>query len=402
MLTLFAILLILSGFFSASETALYSLSNIELRTLLKQKRKGAVALARIKENPKRLIIIILIGNNIINVAASVLATSMATQYFSSYGTGIAFGATTFLILVFGEILPKSIATAQATFIALLIARPIELIGWILYPLVILFEKLAQITGTIKPIQITEEDVQTMTALGVEAGTIEESEEEIIGNVFRFSDVTVEDVMTPRTNIFSLNVDFKLIEAIESIKKFPFSRIPVFKNNKDNIIGILYTKDLLKYTTNQSEKITLDKIIKEPYFIPEQKTLNDLLKKFQQKAIHIAIVVNEYGEITGLVTLEDLLEELVGEIIDEKDIDRSFSKRIDKNTILVDGATEIGKINNFFKINIPGSENDTISAFILNKIGKIPSKGEKIELEDNLCLLVEESTKRTIIKVKISK
>lgn len=401
MLTLFIILLFLSGFFSGSETALYSLGKVEVTRLIKQKKRGAKALAHIKENPKRLIIVILIGNNIVNVAASVLATFLATQYFGSYGAGIAFGATTFLILLFGEILPKSMATAQASFISLLVARPIEIIGYILYPIVIIFEKLTKITGNIQPIQITEEDVQTMAALGVEAGTIEESEEEIIEKVFRFSDITAEDAMIPRSKIFCLNYNLTIVEAIKSIKKTPFSRIPVFKNSKDNIIGILYAKDLLKYSLKESQKLTIGEISKEPYFIPEQKSLNDLLKDFQKKAVHIAIIVNEWGEIIGLITLEDLLEELVGEIIDEKDIDRVSVKRTGKNTILVDGATEIGKINSFLKIKLSGNESETISALILDKLGRIPFKGEKIEL-DNLKISIEEATKKTILKVKISK
>lgn len=401
MLTLFIILLILSGFFSGSETALYSISGVEIKRLVREKRKGAKVLARIKENPKRLIITILIGNNIVNVAASILATILATQWFGSYGAGVAFGGTTFLILLFGEILPKSMATTQASFISLLVARPIELISYALYPLVFIFEKLMKITGTIQPIRITEEDVQTMAAMGVEAGTIEEEEEEIIEKVFQFTDITAEDAMTPRSKIFSLNHLLSATDAIKAIKKTPLSRIPVFKNSKDNIIGILYTKDLLQYSSKQSQKLTLGEVCKEPYFIPDQKPLNDLLKEFQKRAVHIAIVVNEWGEIIGLITLEDLLEELVGEIVDEKDLDRIFIKRIDKSTILVDGATEVGAINRFLKVKVPGNEHETISAVILDKLGYIPATGEKLEL-DNLKLVVEDATKKTILKVKISK
>ncbi|MDA2935859.1 hemolysin family protein [Patescibacteria group bacterium AH-259-L05] len=401
MLTVFIILLLLSGFFSGSETALYSISGVEVKRLLRQKKQGAKALSRIKEKPKRLIITILIGNNIANVAASILATILATQWFGSYGAGIAFGGTTFLILLFGEILPKSMATAQASFISLLVARPIELISYALYPLVVIFEKLVKITGTIQPIRITEEDVQTMTAMGVEAGTIEEEEREIIGKVFQFTDITAEDAMTPRSKIFSLNHTLSITDAIKAIKKAPLSRIPVFKNSKDNIIGILYTKDLLKYSSERAQKLTLGEICKEPYFIPDQKPLNDLLKEFQKRAVHIAIVVNEWGEIIGLITLEDLLEELVGEIADEKDVDRIVIKRIDKNTILVDGATEIGQINRFFKVKLPGNEHETISAVILDKLGRIPKKEEKLEL-DTVKIAIEDATKKTILKVKISK
>lgn len=401
MLTLFIILLLLSGFFSGSETALYSLSTIEVKRLVKKKKRGAKALARLKENPKRLIITVLIGNNIVNVAASVLATFLATQWFGSYGAGIAFGGTTFLILLFGEIVPKSMATAQASFIALWVARPIELFGYLLYPIIIIFEKLTKITGAIQPMQITEEDVQTMTAMGVEAGTIEEEEEEIIEKVFRFTDIVAEDAMTPRSKIFSLNYNLTISEAVKAIKKSPFSRIPIFKNSKDNIVGVLYTKDLLKHRSEKSEKTIIGEIGKEPYFIPEQKPLSDLLKDFQKRAVHIAIVVNEWGEIIGLITLEDLLEELVGEIIDEKDINRIFIKRMDKNNILVDGATEIGQINNFFKVNLPGNENETINAIILDQTGRILAKGEKIQISD-LKLSIEEATKKTILKIKITK
>ena len=401
LIIVFVILIILSGFFSSSETALFSLDKARLRTLVKQKVRGAKILAYLRKNPRRLIITILIGNNIVNIAASVLATTIGIKYFGSKGVGIAFGLTTFLILLFGEILPKSMAASRPTAISLSVGGPLKIIGWVLWPIIFLFEKAAKIVGPGEKHQITEEEIRAIAEMGVEAGTIEKKEEEIIEKAFRFTDITADDVMTPRTKMFRLNGELTLEDAIGAIRQAPYSRIPVFEKVPENITGILYAKDILNYPFEKLSQIYVRDIVKEPYFIPEQKPVDDLLKEFQGRAAHIAIVVNEYGEVVGLVTLEDLIEELLGEIIDEKDVNRILIKRIAKNAILVDGATEIGKINDFFNIELPGKETYTITSLVFEKLGRIPPPGEKLKI-DNLELEIAEATKKTILKVKISK
>lgn len=397
---LLVILLLLSAFFSSSETALFSLSMIQARTLLNQKKKGAKTLYKLKQNPKRLIVTILLGNNLVNIGASVLATVISTNLFGSKGAGIAVGIMTFLILVFGEIIPKSIATTTAEKLSLVVAKPILFFMYLLWPLVWLFEQVAKISGPTKAL-VSEEQIKTMATMGLEAGILKKEEKEIIEKAVEFADVTAEDVMTPRVDMFVLDGNLNLDDALSSITKSPFSRIPVYLGNKDNIIGVLYAKDVLKHIAESREMIKLKELAKKPFFVPEQMPIDKLFKEFQKKHIQIAIVVDEHGGVVGLATMEDLLEELVGEIIDETDISKELIMRLDKKTILVDGDTEIDAINNFFNVKIPGKGTDTISAVILDKIGRIPQKDEKINI-GNLTLTIKNVTDREIKKVKIEK
>lgn len=394
------LLLFFSAFFSASETALFSLSMVQARTLLNQKRKGAEVVYRLKKNPKRLIVTILLGNNLVNIGASVLATVISTNLLGSKGAGIAVGVMTFLILVFGEIIPKSIATTTAEKISLIVGKPILFCMYLFWPFVWFFEKIAKIFGRTEEL-ISEEQIKTMAIMGLEAGVLKKEEKEIIERAVRFADVTVEDVMTPRVDMFTLEGDLNLTEVLSTITKCPFSRIPIYIENKDNIVGILYVKDVLKYIAENKKDIKLKNLAKRPFIVPEQMPIDKLFKEFQKRHIQIAIVVDEHGGVVGLVTMEDLIEELVGEIIDETDISKELIKRIDKKTILVDGETEISAINNFFNVEIPGKGPETISAVILEKIGRIPKKGERINI-DNLNLTIEEVTEREIKKVKIEK
>jgi len=398
---IFIILLCFSAFFAASETALFSISFIRAAVLLKQHRRNAKIIYKLKQDPKKLVIAILIGNTVANVAASVLATIIATKYLGPRGPSIAFGVAAFLILLFGEILPKSMATAHAITLASIIAKPLEIIIWLLSPIVWIFEKIAHFTGSAKPHSFTGEEIKIMAEMGVEAGTVAQEEKNLIEKVFRFSDITTEDVMTPRTKMFCLQPQLTLVETLEATKPSHFSRIPVFEGNPDNIIGILYIKEILNYPPEELNKIYLRDIIKEPFFIPGDKPIDELLKEFQKISMHIAIVVNEHGEVIGLITLEDILEELVGEIIDEKDINEILIKRIDKNTILADANTEIQKINHFFNVELPEDEYKTISGLILGHLGRIPKAGEELQI-NNVKLKITEVTPKSVIKVQITK
>ncbi|MCK4968636.1 MAG: HlyC/CorC family transporter [Candidatus Aenigmarchaeota archaeon] len=399
----FIILIGLSAFFSGTETALFSLSNVAARMMLKQKGKKRIAriILALKKKPRRLIVTILIGNNLANIGASVLATIYFTKLFGSKGPAITLGIVTFLTLVFAEIIPKSTAALAPRKMALYLAKPIRIFMYLIWPLVIFFEFIAKASGGKLRRSVSEEEIKTMTAMGVEAGTIEEKEQEMIEKIFQFNDVTAEDVMTPRIKMFCLDAELTLKEAMTAIIKCPFNRIPIYKKSVDNIVGVIYTKRCLTCLSKGLKNIKLDKISSLPLIVPAQKVIDDLFKEFQLKHNHIAIVVNEYGEIIGLVTLEDLLEELVGEIIDETDINEKLIKRIDKETILVDGETEVDDINDFFNIELPIKGTETISALILEKIGRIPKKGERIFLK-NVKISIEEVTKKKINKVKINK
>ena len=239
-------------------------------------------------------------------------------------------------------------------------------------------------------------------MGLESGSIKKEEEKIIERAIEFGDISAEDVMTPRVDMFCLDGNLMLTEALPDIVGSPFSRIPVYLENKDNIIGILYVKDVLRHMAgDHKNNIRLAQLAKRPFIIPEKIAINKLFKEFQVKHIHIAIAVDEYGGVVGLVTMEDLLEELVGEIIDETDLKKELIMRLNKKTILVDGDAEIDDINDFFNVKLPGKMTDTVSAVILEKIEKIPQKGEKIKI-NNLTLTIEEATAKEIKKVKIEK
>ena len=394
------ILILLSAFFSSSETALFSITPVKVRELLEKNKKGAKVLDKLKQNPKRLIVTILLGNNIVNIAASALATMIATDLFGSRGMAIAIGVMTFLVLVFGEIIPKSFAISKTEKISLFIAKPILFLMYAFFPLVWFFEQIAKIVGSSK-ILITGEEIKTTAMMGLESGAIKKQEEKIIERAIEFADINAEDVMTPRVDVFSLDGNLILDKALPDITTCPFSRIPVYLDERDNIVGILYVKDVLLQISKGSRDIELIDLAKKPFIIPEKMSINKLFKEFQFRHIHMAVAVDEHGTVVGVVTMEDLLEELVGEIVDETDINKELIMRIDKKTILVDGDTEIDDINDFFNVNLPGKMTDTISAVILGKIEKIPAHNEKIKI-NGLLLTIEQVTEKEIQKVKIEK
>ena len=394
------ILIIFSAFFSSAETALFSLSETRLRTLVDQKKKGAEILYKLRKNARKLIITILLGNNIVNIAASSFATVLAVDLLGDKGVGVAIGIMTFLILVFGEIIPKSVAIEKAEDFSLFFAKPILFLMHFFSPLVWILEKTTKVVAPRKML-ITGEEIKTIATMGFESGSIKKEEEKIIKKAIEFADIDAKDVMTPRIDMFSLDSELNLKDVLSDIASGPFSRIPIYSNNKDNITGILYIKDVLKYISKNGKDIRLADLSRKAFFIPEKMAVNNLFKEFKQQHIHIAIVVDEHGGVMGLVTMEDLLEELVGEITDESDISKDVIKRIDKKTILVDGDTEVENINDFLNIKLPGKASDTISALILEKIEKIPKIEEKIEI-DGIILTIIEVTDKEIKKIKIQK
>jgi len=405
-LIILIILIALSAIFSGTEIALFSLSQIKVKSLTKRKIKNSHLVAKLKQNPDRLLIIILIGNNLVNIAAAALATALAIKFFGSIGVGIATGAMTLLILIFGEIIPKSFATTHAERISLSVAKPLWFLSYILSPIITLFEYITKFFtkrwGKIsKKPSISEDELKIMTRIGVEEGSVEKHEEKIIRNVFLLNDITAENVMTAKSKMFTLDAKNKIKDSLKDIIECRYSRIPVYENKPDDIIGILYVKDVLHEIARDNRNITLKEIAKKPLFIPRSKVLDDLLPYFQRQHVHIAIVLNEYGEVIGLVTLEDLLEELVGEIIDETDIDKRLIRRLGKNAILVDGETEMRDINDFFNTEIPGSQNNAISRFILDELGEIPKQGREMRV-DSLRLIIEDADEKKIKKVKIVK
>lgn len=404
---LFVLLLLLSAFFSSFETAFYSLNKIKVRNLLQQKVKGAVLLSKLKENPRRVLSTLLAGNTIVNTGASALATVIATDYFGSSGAGIATGVVTFLVLIFGEITPKSLGIIYAERYALYTSRIVYFLSFLLYPIIFLTETpvnllIKIIKADVSQPLITEQEIKTAVQIGAEENVIEKKEKEMIEGALKLNDITAYEVRTPRIKMFCLSENLKLKDAMPLMIQEGFSRVPIYKATRDQISGIVYIKDLLLNIKEGKEEFLLKDIAQKPLFVSKETPLGTLFKELQSKHIHMAIVVDEYGGTSGLVTLEDLLEEIVGEITDETDLSPEAVKRIDKNTILVHGETEIEKVNRFFNVEIPIKKNYiTIYGFMHYLIKAIPKKGDVANYK-NLTFTVEDNVDNKSPKIVIKK
>ncbi|NOX71794.1 MAG: HlyC/CorC family transporter [Candidatus Micrarchaeota archaeon] len=395
------ILLGLSAFFSGSETALFSLSEIKIRRLVKEKRRGAKTLQKLKSNPGMLLSTILIGNNIVNIAASALATVVSIHIFGDIGTGIAVGVLTVLILIFGEIFPKSVAYNNAENISLLVARPLRVIMIIFWPVARLFSILNEKLTKANKQGVTEEDVKIALTMGEESGSIEKDEKLMIHNIFEFSDTHVSQIMTPRDDIIDIRKDSTIEDAINIMIDRGVSRLPVYKDGKDDIVGLVSLKDMLKHMKDGSMKKKITDDIQPVLFVPEIQRLDTLLDELRKKQFNMAIVVDENGNVSGLVTIEDLVEEIVGEIYDETDKEAIGIKKVDKKTVIVEGKTKLIDLRKYAGIKLTDKDINTVAGFITETLERLPRQGEIIET-DNASLTILKSTDKEILKVKIKK
>lgn len=412
-LIILGVLIIFSGFFSGAEIALFSLSSAKVRTLLEQDEKNSEMLARIKEEPQKLLITILIANNLVNIGSSSLATVLAIEKFGNAGAGIATGAMTFLILFFGEIVPKSFAQRYAEKWALTIAPAMRAITVLLIPFVwslnlltIAVQKLFRIPDT--PLVVSEDDVKAMVNIGHEEGSLEDDEKEMIENVFALNDTTARDVMTPNEYMVGFPMSDTIGEVLPIIEKTGYSRFPVFASSDGDVEGILYIKDVFVLLADELEgaaTAVLHKKVSElmisPLFVPDTMVLDDLMDMFQERRTHMGVVVDEHGSVVGLITLEDILERLVGEIKDETDIGSEMIERIDSHIVLVDPRVSIGQINAFFGSSLSGPESKNIGWRVLKEFGRIPEKGDSVVIDD-YSFIVEEADDRRIKRLKMIK
>ena len=382
------VLLLLSGFFSSAETALFSISKAKAIHLAKQKGSTNKLIKKMKADPHRLLSTILIGNNLVNVGASAIATAITIDLLESHAVGIATGVMTFLILIFGEIFPKSIATSNNILIARLVIFPLYWLSVLFTPLIVFLNFIPKLTGKIhKKPNVTEEELMTFVEVVEEEGGIEEEEKELIENIFEFDDTNASEIMAPRADMFVIDVNEEL--KLEEIVKSGFTRIPVIEEDIDHVVGILNIKDLLKHQATSDAAIDVRKIMRRPYFVPENKKLDNLLRQFKKRKQHMAIVVDEHGGVSGLITLEDALEEIVGEIIDETDTVEPHIVKTRSNEWRVLGKSEIDEVNETIEMNIPDSrEYDTFSGYVLDQIGRIPQEKEEIPLGHYLITVKE--------------
>ena len=398
------ILLLFSGFFSGAEVALISLTRSKAEQLFKKKKFGVVYVKKLKDDPQRMLATILIGNNLANVAASALASSIMIGIFENYAVGIAIGVMTLLILVFGEITPKSIAAKNNELISRLVAAPIWYLGIILAPILNILDKFLNkfiklIGIKAKEKVITEEEIISMIKIAEEEGSIKEIEEKMINRIFKFDDINASEIATPRRDMIMLESKLKIKDAFKLFLRKNHTRMPIYEKQKDNIVGIVHIKDLMKHMQGKSKSIS--KIMYKPYFIPEVKKLSDLLRQFQKRKEHMAIVIDEHGSVTGLVTLEDVLEEIVGEIMDETDIIAPNIKKIGKTTWIINGKTDIDEVNEKLNMKLKGKDYDTLSGFILKLTGKIPKENDEI-VYNKFKLKVEELEGNRISKIRVEK
>ncbi len=397
-------LVALSAFFSGSEIAFFSVSPFRARALAEEGRRGAQSLLRVKANSDRLLITILVGNNVCNIFAASIATYVATRAFGSAGVGLATGIVTLLVLFFGEITPKSFAVANAPRIALAAAPIFEVLSRALFFLVIPLEALTRALlpggGKGGP-SITEGEIRLMTRLGHDSGTIEEHERLLIERVFTLDTTQVWEAMTPRVDIFAWSQDRRLAEVAQELRTVPYSRIPVYSETIDNISGVLYVRDAYQALIAGQRDVTLRHLAREPLFVPESVTLIQLLRDFQARRIHMGIVVDEHGGTDGVVTLEDILEELVGEIIDEVDVPEEMIVRIDRNEILVSGATELRELNHLFNASFPLLEQRSLNGYLLQEFGRVPEPDDSIE-RDGIRIRVLAATDTQVVQARLTR
>jgi magnesium and cobalt exporter, CNNM family len=404
---LLAILIGLSGFFSGAEIALIGMSKARVNQLVKEKVRGARSLQKLKSNPSRMFAAINLGTNLVNVGSAALATQTALELFGDNGLAIAIGIMTFLLLVFGEITPKAYCNANATKIALRVSGILLTFSYAFYPFVILFERitnaiLKMVGSSRHPPPITEQEIYGVIEQGLEDKTLQKHERELVHGALKFDDTIIRSVMTPRTKMFMLPAKMLLFDALPLISKSGYSRIPIYGETTDLIVGILHVRDLLKRLEREERMVSLESLARKPIFVSQEQRISKLLKEMQGRQTHIAIVVDEFGGVEGCVTLEDLLEEIVGEIMDETDkIELNF-KIVDKNTMLASGDVEIDTVNDILKSNIQqGEDYSTLSGLLHDKLKDIPKVGDKIEL-DSIKMTVEEVINNQANRIKIEK
>ena len=400
------ILLFLSAFFSSSETALTTVNQIRMRTLADNGDKRAARVLHVTGNPGKMLSAILIGNNIVNLSASSISTSLAIHLFGNTGAGIATGILTFLILIFGEVTPKTMATIKADSMSLTVAAPIGLLMKILTPVIFIINKLSLglmflLHVNIKDAQkkMTEEELRTIVDVSQENGVIEHEERDMIHNLFDFGDAEAKEIMVPRIDMTFVQADATYQEVLDIFRQDMFTRLPVYEDSTDNVIGIINMKDFL--LQNDTPEFSVRNLLREPYFTYEHKNTADLFLEMRKSSISLAIVLDEYGVTAGLITLEDLLEEIVGEIRDEYDADEEDDiTRISDREFYVLGSANLNDVSEALSLHFTSDDYDTIGGYCLGLLDHLPEKNEIILTDNNILLRIDRMEKNRIERIYI--
>jgi len=405
-IVMLVILLIGSGFFSASETALMSLSRIRVRHMQEEGVKGAKLVGKLTEDSGKLLSSILVGNNVVNIAATSISTSLFISILGTQGVAVATALMTILVLIFGEITPKTIAANNSEKIAILVSKPIKVIILILTPVVWIFNIITNIIFKIFGIKsksgqpyITEEELRTMVNVSQEEGVLEIEERQIINNVFQFGDMQAKEAMVQRLDMVCIDADDGYKEIISLFKEEQFSRMPVYEESADDIIGIVNIKDIIFLEEDEIANFDIRNYVREAFFTYEFKKITELLEEMKKDKSQMAIVVDEYGGTAGLITIEDLVEEIVGEIEDEYDEDESDIEVIKEDEYIIDGSKKISEVNELIGTNLESEEFDSIGGFIIGHLKRLPEEHEVIEV-DGVKLCIESLDKNRIKKIRV--
>ncbi|MXV61531.1 DUF21 domain-containing protein [Natronorubrum sp. JWXQ-INN-674] len=406
-----AVLIVLSGFFSSSEIAMFNLPKHRLEGMVEDDVPGATLVKSLKDDPHRLLVTILVGNNIVNIAMSSIATAVLSIHFGGLvGVLLATFGITALVLLFGESVPKSYAVENTESWSIRISKPLKATEYLLYPLIILFDyltrqvnKLIGSTGAIESPYVTRDEIQEMIESGEREGVLEEEEHEMLTRIFRFNNTIVKEVMTPRLDMTAVPKDADIDEAIETCIQSGHARVPVYEGSLDNVQGVVHIRDLvrdLNYGETEAENLQLDDLIQPTLHVPESKNVDELLTEMRENRMHMAIVIDEFGTTEGLVTVEDMIEEIVGEIL--KSGEDEPVEEVDERTVIVRGEVNIEDVNEALDIDLPeGQEFETIAGFIFNRAGRLVEEGEEITY-DGVRITVETVENTRILKARLRK
>lgn len=425
-LLLLLILIVLNAFFAASEIALISLNDNKIRIMAEEGNKKAQLIANVLSEPSKFLATIQIGITL----AGFLASAFAAEHFAdrlvtlvkatrvtvsesilkNFAVVVITIILSYFTLVLGELVPKRLAMNKAERISFLVISPLSFLSVVTSPFVKLLTvstnfvvRLFGVDPHAEERSVTEEEIRMLVDVGEEKGTIDLSEKEMINNIFEFDNKVVSEIMTHRTEIAGIPITAGLNEVLDVIRETKFTRFPVYEDNLDNIVGILNVKDLLELVEIKDQDFDLKKIIRQPYFVPESKKIDELLKDLQSTKTHMAVAIDEYGGTAGIVTIEDLLEEIVGNILDEYDEEEKEFEKLDENTFLINGAINLERVKELLDVNLPLDDYETLGGFLTGQLGRIPKEGENPIIEyEGLVFKVEEVVEKRITKVKACK
>lgn len=408
LLCVLVFLLLCSAFFSSAETALTTVNKMRLRSLMEDGNRKAVVLDKILGNTQKMLSTVLIGNNIVNIVASSIATIFTQNVFHSWAVSIGVGIFTLIVIIFGEIIPKTIASMHSQSIALAYARPIHLLMILLTPLIFIlnvfstiFLKIFRVKVNLNSASITEDELRTIMDVSQEEGLIESEELDMINNVFDFGETCAKDIMVPKVDMTMVPIDVTYDELLNIVKEDKFTRMPVYRESTDNVVGVINIKDLLINKVDASN-FNINELMREPYFTYAPKELNDLLIEMRGNDTGICIVLDEYGLAEGLITLEDIIEEIIGEIRDEFDeAEKQVVRAISDNQYIVEGSINLDDFNEQLDTDIDSENYESLGGLIIEHLERLPKKGDSVKIDNCTLTVIKMDDKRIdSVKVKI--